>query len=183
MVQRAMIEAAAAIAAMAAMAAGAAAEPPTAAEVQTTISRLRAASERDGRDPAVFRAGLGAPLWLDRLTFDEPRQCRRRSGTLATPAAVDAYVDCLIASDWSYSIDGDGDFVPVDPARPPRVFRKHKRKLRALAKDHALFMTHFCPAGPGDFWTLYVASRGADGAVHVDGLAVHNDDQGACREE
>jgi hypothetical protein len=47
------------------------------------------------------------------------------------------------------------------------VFGKYRSRLAQLAKDHVLLYTHFCPAGPGDYWTLYAATKGSDGCDGV----------------
>jgi hypothetical protein len=43
-------------------------------------------------------------------------------------------------------------------------------------------VTHFCPAAPGDFWTLYAVTRSPDGHARIDALLTREHD-GDCRPE
>ena len=177
-------------------AAPARADKPTVEEVQAAVLTFRKAVpflENDPPDVKAATAVLATPFWFDGFAYDFTlgrgkelkKHCSKaKTGTLKTAGALARFADCAQNAQWSYSIDGpDGEFHAVDPKKIPRVFRKHKTHLQTLAKDHALVYSHFCPAAPGDFWTLYAATKDSSGVVRIDTMLVYNEEGGECRSE
>lgn len=172
------------------------ADKPTVEEVQAAVLKFRKAVpflENDPPDVKAATAVLATPFWYDGIVYEftlgrgkelKKRCSKSKAGTIKTADALARFVDCAQNAEWAHSIDGpDGEFHAVDPKKIPRVFRKHKSHLQALAKDHALVYSHFCPAAPGDFWTLYAATKDSTGAVHIDTLLVFNEEGAECRDE
>ena len=129
---------------------------------------------------AAVVAGLATPFWYDGLEYgalDEAaaRRCKKawkRAGTIKAAARVPAFVDCLQVALFSGSLDGDAEWHPVDVKKLPRVFKKHRKKLAKLAKDHTLVASHFIPAGPAEYWALWIVTPDRKLA----GMLVVNDD-------
>jgi hypothetical protein len=171
------------------------ADVPTIDEVAARVRALRTAVENPDSEPEPPDAKatldlLALPLWFDGLGYADNdtktlQACRKAwgaKGTVQETERLTQFINCAAIATWTESIDGDGEFKPINLARLPSVFKKHKTKLAKLAKDHALLFTHFCPAAPGDFWTLYGATK-RDGQVRIDTLLVANEDSGRCRSE
>jgi hypothetical protein len=76
---------------------------------------------------------------------------------------------------FSGALDGDAEWQPVDLKKLPRPFKKHKAKLTKLAKDHTLVISHFIPAGPAEYWDLWIVKTDASGAQKLDGILVVNE--------
>lgn len=142
-------------------------------------------------EPPDLNAGqalLATPLWFDgfqywSLDVREAKTCKRRwktSGKISTAKDLASFMRCAANASWRDSIDGPGEFHPV-ARKVPSVFRKHRTRLAKLAKDHVLMFSHFCPAAPGDFWTLYAVTKSQDGDVRIDALLVEDGD--VCRSE
>jgi hypothetical protein len=129
-------------------------------------------------------AGLATPFHYDGLTYGtlDPaaaKRCKKtfkRSGTITSPAKLPAFVDCLQIAMFSGALDPDADWTPVDLAKLPRVYKKHRSKLTKLAKSdaHTLVMSHFIPAGPAEHYDLWIVKHEPSGALKLAGLLVVN---------
>lgn len=166
------------------------ADKPTVEEAKAAVIELRN-TLRDA-DPPDLEAGLALlvpPLWFDGFRYwsvdkRAAHACERRfttSGRISTAKGLVSFVRCAAMASWKDSIDGPGEFHLVE-GKIPSVFRKYRTRLAQLAKDHVLVFSHFCPAAPGDYWTLYAVTRSPDGHARIDALLARGDD-GDCREE
>jgi hypothetical protein len=148
------------------------ADKPTVKEVQAAVLKFRDAVpflEDAVPDVKAATTVLAVPFWFDGIVYEfdvgrgktlKKRCNTKKTGTLTTADALASFAECAQNAEWAYSIDGpDGEFYGVDPKALPSVFRKHKSHLQLLAKDHALVFSHFCPSAPGDYWTLYAATK------------------------
>jgi hypothetical protein len=127
-------------------------------------------------------AGLATPFHYDGLTYGtlDPKAAKRckktfkRSGTITSPAKLPAFVDCLQIAMFSGALDTDADWSPVDLARLPRVYKKHRSKLTRLARNdaHTLVISHFIPAGPAEYYDLWIVKHEPSGALKLAGLLV-----------
>jgi len=137
-----------------------------------------------GQKESVVR-GLATPFWYDGLAYgsmdDEAgaKRCKKtfkRTGTIKDVAKLPAFVDCLPFAMFSGALDGDAEWIVVDVKKLPRVFKKHKSKLTKLAKDHTLVISHFIPAGPAEYWDLWIVKQEPGGAIKLAGMLVVNDE-------
>jgi hypothetical protein len=137
-------------------------------------------------DTSAALARLGTPLWLDGITYSDVNgaelhaRCADAVGTLQTRAQLLHFVECSTIGDWRHS--NPDELTEVSLAHLPTVFARHRARLGDLAADHAFAYSHFCPAAPGDFWTLLAATKDASGQVLIDAILVANDDEGECTE-
>ena len=161
------------------------AEKPTVKETEKAIRALRDVTHEDthkASDPKSPYTMVTAPFFYDGLEFygdDEKaaKACKKKLGKTGTVKTVDAAVlDCLKLSGWTAVIDADA-FTEVDLKKLPKAFKKHKSKLTALAKDHALVMSHWVPAGPEEHWGIFAVKKDG-GAIKLSAMLVHSDQYG-----
>jgi hypothetical protein len=182
---------------LAALAALAATAPPARAEpisteivkqfVTTATEPVRDVSPPTPEQRASLVASLATPFWYDGLEYaaldDSARRaakrCKKtfkRSGTITNPAKLPAFVDCLQLAMFSGALDGDATWTAVDLAKLPRVFKKHRAKLTKLRKNdaHTLVISHFIPAGPAEYYDLWIVKHEPSGALQLSGMLVVN---------
>ncbi len=134
---------------------------------------------------AAIAAKMNAPFWYDGLTFSGmddqgeklAKACKKtwkKTGTIRAAGKLPDFVGCLAVAQFSGALDGDAEWSLVDLKKLPRPFKKHKAKLTKLAKDHVLVISHFIPAGPAEYYDLWVVKRAADGTLHLAGLLAVN---------
>jgi hypothetical protein len=135
---------------------------------------------------AEVLAGLSTPFWYDGFSFasaDDPaaaKRCKKtfsRAGTVKDTAKLATFTSCLTYAMFSGALDGDAEWLPVDLKKLPRPFKKHKAKLTKLAKDPTvtLVISHFIPAGPAEYWDLWIVKTDASGAQKLAGILVVNE--------
>lgn len=130
-------------------------------------------------------AGLTTPFWYDGLEYGTldaaaAKRCKKtikRAGTIKAAAKLPGLVDCLPIAMFSGALDGDADWTAVDVKKLPRVFKKHRSKLARLAKDPTLTLviSHFIPAGPAEYWDLWIIKQDAGGTQKLAGMLVVNE--------
>ncbi len=160
---------------------------PTFEQMRESITELSQAVPylASPTDAAAALAVLGTPLWFDGFTYsnaaeDAQRQrCTQASGTLVTSAELDHFVECASIANWRL---GGDDVEEIALAKLPVVFAAQRARLADLAADHRFAYTHFCPAAPGDYWTLFAATTNETGLVVVDTILVSNTADGECRQ-
>lgn len=168
---------------------GIAAAEPVATEIvkQSVLTLTEPVRDIDPPTPeqkASVVAGLALPFWYDGLEYgsmDEAaaKRCKKtfkRAGTIKDAAKLPAFVDCLQVAMFSGALDGDAEWSAVDVKKLPRPFKKHRSKLTKLAKDHTLVISHFVPAGPAEYWDLWIMKHEPSGALRLAGMLVVNDD-------
>jgi hypothetical protein len=132
---------------------------------------------------AEILAGLATPFWYDGFAFASvddaaaAKQCKKtfkRAGTVKDARKLATFTHCLTYAMFSGALDGDAEWLPVDLKKLPRPFKKHKAKLAKLAKDptRTLVISHFIPAGPAEYWDLWIVKTDASGAQKLEGLLV-----------
>jgi hypothetical protein len=162
---------------------------PTLAEATEAVRALQLATPFLTDQPADIDAALsrlGTPLWFDGFSYasidddDLRKRCTRSAGTLYERRELELFAECLAIADWGHGAAND-ELGGLAIAELPSVFAQHRARLGELATDHVLAYGHFCPAAPGDFWTLFVAGKDAKGTVLIDAILVHNEDEADCR--
>ncbi len=161
------------------------AERPPLDEVESAVRKLQGALIANGDDakaphPDVAAEILAAPFSyagfeyssIDRTAM---KACKRRWGAAGkvTAAAVPAFIDCMAIALWAGALDGEADWSEAKPGQLPKQLKKYKSKLAKLAKDHAVVISHFKPAGPVEEWNIYAATKDATG-IHLDTLIAVN---------
>ena len=167
------------------LAATAYADKPSVNETETVIRALLDAQRDDKHDPTAAKSPytmIVAPFFYDGLSYygdDEKlvKACKKKFGKTGTAKTVTPeLLRCLDTSGWSEVIDADA-FTAVDLKKLAKPFRKHKAKLTALAKDHALVMSHWVPAGPEEHWGIFVVKKDG-GTIKLSGMLVHTESYG-----
>lgn len=165
---------------------------PVATEIvkQSVLTLTEPVRDLDPPTPeekASLVAGLAIPFWYDGLEYGAlddaaeaaAKRCKKtfkRAGTIKDAAKLPAFVDCLQYARFSGALDGDAEWLSVDVKKLPRPLKKHKSKLTKLAKDHTLVISHFVPAGPAEYWDLWIMKHEPSGALRLAGMLVVNDD-------
>jgi hypothetical protein len=171
---------------------GVAAAEPVSTEIVKQSVLMLTKSLRDldpptAEEKAAIVAGLAMPFWYDGMAYaavDDAsdaavKRCKKtfkRAGTVKDAAKLTAFVDCLPFAMFSGALDGDAEWIAVDVKKLPRPFKKHKAKLAKLARDHTLVISHFVPAGPAEYWDLWILKHEPSGALRLAGMLVVNDD-------
>jgi hypothetical protein len=160
---------------------------PTVEEVRAAVETLSVAIPylAPPSDTSAALEQLGTPLWLDGITYTDINgpelyaRCVHTEGTLVSRTQLEHFVECATIGDWRHSTPDE--LTEVSLAHLPSVFVRHRARLAALDSDHTFAYAHFCPAAPGDFWTLFAATKDASGHVLLDAILVANDDEAGCR--
>ncbi|MFN0247509.1 MAG: hypothetical protein ACKV2T_11535 [Kofleriaceae bacterium] len=152
---------------------GAAFSRPAAADAPS-IDAVKAAAtdfyskvfDADGKplDKAQL-AKFGAPFWYDGNAYFDTNEsaakaCKKSfgaKGTVKDAAKIEAYVNCFRFAMFGGALDGDAEWSEANLKKLPKVFKKHAAKLKKVAKDRRIAISHFMPAGPAEYWALYVA--------------------------
>jgi hypothetical protein len=164
---------------------------PTFEEAKAAVQELSDAVPylTDGEGDVETALGLlGSPLWLDGLTYsglrDDKRvgECMRLPSMLASREQLKQFARCSGVADWRHSgLTGHEGIDDLEIGHLPSVFVKHRSRLVELARDHTFVYGHFCPAAPGDFWTIVGVTKDGSGNMLIDAILVHNEEEADCR--
>jgi hypothetical protein len=165
-----MLAAMKSIVALMVMVGTAAADKPTVKEAEDFVRDHLMAAQRDDdhkpSDPKSPYRIVTAPFLHNSFSRDTPSKTGKSCGAEFGESGIvkkitPRYLDCLNTPGWSAAIDAEA-FTELDLAKLPAGFTKHKARLAALAKDHRLVMSHFLPAGPAEYWTIYAFKKAGD---------------------
>lgn len=146
------------------------ADKPTLDEVKAAVTSwsdaYQQASEAGGDAPVakLLATLLAAPFWYDAVAVDDAcAKGWKKRGTVDA-AHLAALLPCL-ATAAPYDPAYDGGWELLDVKHLPKPFRKHKTKLRKLAKDHTLAVWGWASAGPPAGFDVFAAKKDGDHVV------------------
>jgi hypothetical protein len=166
---------------------------PTFDEAKGAVQELSDAvpylTDQEGDVQAALEL-LGSPLWIDGMNYsgvrDDKRatECTQLPSTLVSREQLKQFARCSGVADWRHSgLTGAEGINELTIDHIPSVFAKHRSRLVELASDHRFVYGHFCPAAPGDFWTVVAVTKDGSGRLLVDAILVFNEEEADCRTE